>query len=161
MGLTKRLPWPDGFHPYVADRKAKVVVRVSPAGKFVANFATVNAERLASNAFDDVAMIDRDSKSVVIVDRDGRTLARIPQKGPAWQFDDPADLAFDALGHLYVLDGRHAAIHVFAPNQRLVTTITSPVRQPGSIQRPRALAIDSAGRLYVFDESSRRIQVYQ
>jgi hypothetical protein len=60
-----------------------------------------------------------------------------------------------------VLDSRRAAIHVFAPGGRLITTITSPARQPGSIQRPRAMAVDSAGRLFVFDESSQRIQVYQ
>lgn len=145
----------------VADRKAKAVIRISPGGKFLANFANVNAEKLARNSYDDVAMIDRDSKSIVIVDREGKTLSRIPQKGPSWQFDDPADLAYDGLGHLYVLDSRRAAIHVFAPGGRLITTITSPVRQPGSLQRPRAMAIDSAGRLFVFDDSSQRIQVYQ
>jgi hypothetical protein len=145
----------------IADRKAKTVVRISADGKFLSNFATVNAERLARNDFDDVAMIDRDSKSVIIADRDGRTIGRLAAKGQGYQFEDPADLAFDALGHLYVLDSRRAAIHVFAPNQRLVTTITSAGRQPGSLQRPRAMAIDSAGRLYVFDDSSQRIQVYQ
>lgn len=145
----------------IADRKGRAVIRVSPGGKFVANFATVNAERLARNEFDDVAMIDRDSKAIVIVDRDGKTLSKIPPKGANYQFEDPADLAYDALGHLYVLDSRRAAIHVFGPKNRLVTTITSAGREAGSLQRPRALALDAAGRLYVFDEGSQRIQVYQ
>jgi TolA-binding protein len=145
----------------ISDRKAKTVLRLSPEGKFISNFAAVNAERLARNDFDDVAMIDRDSKSVIIADRDGKTIGRIAAKGQGYQFDDPADLVFDALGHLYVLDSRRAAIHVFAPNLQLVTTITSPARQPGSLQRPRAMAIDAAGRLYVFDQGSQRIQVYQ
>jgi TolA-binding protein len=145
----------------IADRKAKTVLRVSPAGKFIANFAMVNAERLARNEFDDVAMIDRESKSIVIVDRDGKSLSRILAKGPDYQLEDPADVAFDALGHLYVLDGRRAAIHVFGPKNRLVATIASGGKEAGSLQKPRALAIDAAGRLYVFDESSQRIQVYQ
>ena len=145
----------------VADRKAKTVLRMAASGKFIANFAAVNAERLARNEFDDVAMIDRDSKSIVIVDRDGNNLARIPAKGTNYQFDDPADVAFDALGHLYVLDGKKAVIHVFGAKNRLVTTIASAGREPGSLQKPRAIALDAAGRLYVFDESSQRIQVYQ
>ena len=145
----------------IADRKGRAVIRVSPEGKFVANFAALNAERLARNEFDDVAMIDRDSKNIVIVDRDGKSVAKIPAKGTNYQFDDPADLAYDALGHLYVLDSRRAAIHVFGPRQRLVATITVPGKEPGALQRPKAMALDAAGRIFVFDESSQRIQVYQ
>lgn len=145
----------------IADRKAKVVLRMSPDGKSIATFVTVNAERLARSAVEDVAMIDRDSKNIVIVDREGKNPVRIPQKGVNYQFDDPADLVFDSLGHLYVLDARRAAIHVFGPRNRLLTTLTAPGREAGSLQKPRALAVDAAGRLFVFDESAQRIQVYQ
>lgn len=145
------------------DRKAKTVIRVSSAGKYVSTFAAVNAERLARNEFDDVAMIDRDSKSIVLADRDGKIISRIPAKGAGYQFDDLADLAFDGLGHLYVLDSRKAVIHVFGPGPKnaWLATIASPGREPGALQKPKALALDAAGRLYVFDESSQRIQVYQ
>jgi TolA-binding protein len=145
----------------IADRRGRAVIRVSPEGKFLANFASVNAERLARNTLDEVAMIDRDSKAVVIVDRDGKTLAKVASKGTGYQFEDPADLAYDALGHLYVLDSRRAAIHVFGPKGRLIATVSSTGKEPGALQRPRAIALDPAGRLYVFDESSHRIQVYQ
>ena len=145
----------------VVDRKAKTVVRVTSAGKFVSNFAAIDVERIARNDVDDVAMIDRSNKSIVIADRDGKILGRIPAKGTNYQLDDPSDVAFDALGHLYVLDGNRAAIHVFGPKNRLITTITVPGREPGALQKPKAFAIDAAGRLYVFDESSQRIQVYQ
>ena len=145
----------------VADRKGKAVIRISPAGTFITNFASVNPERLATNFVGDVAIIDRDSKGIVIVDRNGQRLSRIPPKGPDYQWDQAADLSFDALGHLYVLDSKKAAIHVFSPKNRLIATIASPVRQPGSLQKPQAMALDAAGRLYVFDESSQRIQVYQ
>jgi hypothetical protein len=145
----------------VADRRAKTVLRVSPAGKYNANFATVNAERLARNDFDDVALIDRETNAIMLFDRDGKSLGRIAAKGPNYQIDDPADLTFDALGHLYVLDGRRAAILVFGAKNRLVATVTSTGKEAGALQRPRAFALDAAGRLYVFDESSQRIQVYQ
>ena len=145
----------------LVDRKGKVVIRVDRAGKFVSNFASVNAEKIARNTFDDVAMIDRDSKGIVIVNRDGRNVAKIPAKGTGYAMEDPADLAFDALGHLYVLDSRRAAILVFAPRGRLVTTITVPGKTAGALQRPKVMALDGAGRIYVFDESTQRIQVYQ
>ena len=143
------------------DRKAKTVLRLTPAGKFVSNFAAIDVERIARNDVDDVAMIDRQNKSIAIADRDGKILNRIPAKGTNYQFDDPSDVAFDALGHLYVLDGNKAAIHVFGPKNRLITTITVPGRELGAMQKPKAFAVDAAGRLFVFDESSQRIQVYQ
>lgn len=153
----------NGGDRLVIDRKAKTVIRVSGAGKYLSSFATVNAERLARNELDEVAMIDRDSKSIVVADRDGKIVSRIPAKGTGYQFDDLADLAFDGLGHLYVLDGRKAVIHVFGPGPKhpLLGTIASTGREAGALQKPRALALDGAGRLYVFDESSQRIQVYQ
>jgi TolA-binding protein len=145
----------------VADRKGRTVIRVSATGKYVGNFAAVNAERLARNEFDDIAMINRDSKAVVIADRDGKTLTTIPAKGRDYQFEDPADVAFDPLGHLYVLDSRKAAIYVFGAKNRLLATIASAGREAGALQKPRAMALDAAGRLFVFDEASQRIQVYR
>ena len=145
----------------LVDRKTKAVIRVSQAGKFVSTFATVDAEKIARNSFDDVAIIDRDSKGIVIINRDGKNLSKIPAKGPTYQFEDPSDIAYDALGHLYILDSRRATIHVFNPKNRLVASITVPGKTPGAMQRPRAMALDGAGRIYVFDDSTQRIQVYQ
>jgi TolA-binding protein len=145
----------------IVDRKGKAVIRVSPAGKVDGTFATVNAERLAINWLDDVAMIDRDSKGIVMVDRDAKALAKIPAKGTGYEFDNPIDLAFDALGHLYVLDRGKASIFVFGPKGRLITTITIPEKEPGAFQKAEAFSVDAAGRLYVFDDRSQRLQVYQ
>ena len=145
----------------VVDRKGKVVIRVSPSGKFDAMLATLNVERLAVNWLDDVAMIDRDSKTIAIVDRDGKAIAKIPAKGTGYQFDNPIDLAFDPLGHLYVLDRGKATIFVFGPRNRLITTITIPEKEAGTFQRAQAFSVDAAGRLYVFDDRSQRLQVYQ
>jgi TolA-binding protein len=145
----------------VSDSKTRTVLRITQAGKFVSNFATINTDRLARNEFDDVAMIDRDSKSILIVDRDGKNPTRIAAKGTSYVLDDPADVAFDTLGHLYVLDARRAVVHVFGPKNRLIATIASAGKLPGSLQKPKALALDAAGRLFVFDEGSQRIQVYQ
>lgn len=140
----------------IADKSSKSVIRVSPQGKYIGSFlTTVNTERLARSELDDVALYDRESKTIILVDRDGRPLSRIPIKGSNYQIGEPRDLAFDALGHLFVLDGNKPSIYVFGPKNRLVTTIT------GTLQRPRAFALDRSGRLQIFDEGARRIQVFQ
>ena len=145
----------------VADKDQKTVIRVSPQGKYIANFVTVNTEKIVRSELDDVAMIDRDSKTIVLVDRDGKPLAKIAPKGTGYAMGEPIDLAFDSLGHLYVLDGGKPAIYIFGPKNRLVATVTSTAKEAGALLRPKALAVDAAGRLLVFDETARRIQVYQ
>jgi hypothetical protein len=146
----------------VADKNQKTVIRLSPLGKYISNFLTINTERMARREMDDVAIVDRDSKTIVTVDRDGKPHAKIPPKGAGYAIADPVDLAFDTLGHLYVLDGGgKPAVYIFGPKNRLVATVTSAGREAGGLQRPKALAVDPAGRLLIFDEASRRIQVYQ
>ncbi|MGE0704746.1 MAG: hypothetical protein AB7P22_12505, partial [Vicinamibacterales bacterium] len=92
---------------------------------------------------------------ITIFDRDGTQLTRIPARGANYQFDNPVDLAFDPLGHLFVLDRGRGSIFVFGPGKtELLTSITAG-------REGRAITLDSAGRLYLFDESAQRIQVYQ
>ena len=147
----------------VIDRKAKTVIRVSAAGKYISNFATVNAERLARNEL----RRGRDDRSRLEEHRHRRSRRqdRQPDSGQGHELPvrGPADLAFDGLGHLYVLDGRKAVDPRVRPGAEtaLLGTIASAGKEAGALQKPRALALDGAGRLYVFDESSQRIQVYQ
>jgi outer membrane protein assembly factor BamD (BamD/ComL family) len=146
----------------VVDKAEKAVIRLGPDGQYLGAFVTpMNTERLALNRLDDVAMIDKENKSVVIVDRDGKPLSRIAAKGTGYQFDEPLDLAFDQLGHLYVLDRGSASVYVFGPRNRLITTFTIAEKTPGAFYRARAFSLDGAGRLFIFDERAKRIGVYQ
>jgi TolA-binding protein len=145
----------------IANPKGRNVIRALPNGKIMSIFATGQVSRMAQNWVGDVAMLDRNAKAIAIADRDGKTLSRLGTKGAGYEFDDPTDVAFDALGHLYVLDRGRSAIFVFGPKNRLVTTLSIPERSPGPLSKGEALTVDAAGRLYVFDERSRRIQVYQ
>jgi TolA-binding protein len=145
----------------VADHKGKQVIKVSASGAYVGKFLGVDAERLALNRLDDVAMIDRETKSIVVVDRDGKALTKIPQKGTGYELDHPIDLAFDVFNHIYVLDRGRASIFVFGPKNRLLTTVTIPEKSPGAFTRPEAFALDAAGRIYIYDDRAQTIQVYQ
>ena len=145
----------------VADRKGKAVIRIAVNGKFLRNFATLNAERLVMNQLEDVAILDKDSKSVVIVDRDGKTLTKILNKGTGYELDNPVDVAFDPFSNLYVLDRGKPSLHVFGPKNKLLASFSLPEKDPGSFPKPQAFGLDAAGRVYLFDDRSQRIQVYQ
>lgn len=145
----------------VADGGTKSVLRFSPSGKYLGSFAGVYARRLAVDDLDQVAMLDRDAKSVVIADRDGRTLYQVPSRGKDYELRDPIDITFDAFGHLYVLDRDNAAVFILTPAGKLITSFTIAEKSPGAFRKSRAMALDSAGRLYIFDERAASVQIYQ
>ncbi len=145
----------------IANPKNRNVVRALPNGKFVAVLATGVVTRMAQNWLGEIAMLDKSTKSINIVDRDGKAVSKIAFKGTGYEIEDPADITFDALGHFYVLDRGRGSIFVFGAKNKLVHTLTVPSSSPGSLSRAEALGVDAAGRLYVFDEKVRRIQVYQ
>jgi TolA-binding protein len=150
-----------GGERIVVDAKANSILRFAANGRYVGPFASGPAARLAVNAVDDVAILDRNGKAVSVVDREGRPLARLQAKGAGYDFQEPVDVAFDALGHLYVLDRGRGSIFVFGPRQRLLTTLTIAPNSPGAFTRAVAFGVDPAGRLMVYDERAKRIQVYQ
>ena len=135
----------------VADRELKAVVRFSadgrPKGEFVRQVA---ARRLAITELDDVAALDRDAKTVTLINRDGKIVTRIPDRGTGYQFRQPVDIAFDRLGHIYVARS-HRSVRFLSLGPRLVATFTVPEKNPGAFGSPESLALDSAGRLFVFD----------
>ena len=149
-------------HRIVVDKNEKAVIRYAADGRYLGPFVpAINTDRLAINALDDVALIDKDAKAINILDRDGKPLSRIIAKGAGYQLDEPVDLAYDRLGYLYVLDRGKASVLVFGPRNRLITTFTIAEKTPGAFTRARALGLDQSGRLYIFDERAKRIQVYQ
>jgi TolA-binding protein/DNA-binding beta-propeller fold protein YncE len=145
----------------VIDRGARAVVKFSPVGKHLGTFATGDADRLAIDASGNVAILDRDNKSITVVDPDGRGARKIVVSGYAP--DNPVDLAFDALGHLYVLDRGRSSLYILTTGRapKLLASFTVPEKHPGSFTRATAFALDEAGRLYIYDERAERVQIYQ
>ncbi len=145
----------------VADADSKSVQRFGPSGKYLGPFAPIDASRLAVNALDQIAALDRESKSVVVFDRDGKTLRRLPARGTGYEFKNPMDVAFDPFGNLYVLDRDTASVYVFKPGGSLVVAFSVPERNPGAFRKARAMALDSAGRIFIYDERTENVLVYQ
>jgi TolA-binding protein len=145
----------------VADANGHLVIKVAPDGKYVGTFAQLEATRMIANSMGDIAMLEKGSKTIFLSDRDSKALGKILPKGAGYELGDPVDIAFDALDQLYVLDRGRGAVLVFGPKNRFLTSFAIPEKNPGSFTRAVAMSLDATGRLFIFDERAKRIQVYQ
>ena len=145
----------------VANRSQKTLVRFAADGRPRGEIAkAVGARRLAVSQRDNLAALDVDQRTVTILARDGRVLGRVAERGAAYQLRQPVDVAFDALGHLYVLD--RAAVYVFTTRgDRLLATFASPDKSAGVFGNAQGFALDATGRLYIYEGRNEVVQVYQ
>ena len=172
--LALKVPKPDGTPRILEDVAAGatwstgeyIVADQSGMLKFSRNasplgaLAPVRASKVAVNSLDETAAIDREG-AVVVLDRDGKAVRTLPKKTAAYELKRPVDLAFDAFGHLLVLDRGQSSVFVFNRKGAMVTTFTLAEKAPGAFRRATAMAVDNAGRLYIHDDGAKRIQIYQ
>jgi TolA-binding protein len=144
----------------VADRDQKAIFRFSATGAFLQRIDSTAVDRLAIDARDRMAALDSDAGSVVLLAEDGRSVGRATLQSSSTKV---VDLAFDPLGHLYLLDRKAGAVWIHAPGDLTKPLMSFAVadKQPGTFRRATAFGLDAAGRLYVYDESAERMQVYQ
>jgi hypothetical protein len=71
----------------------------------------------------------------------------------------PTAMAFDAEGHIYVLDSGNHRIQKFDADGQYVATIGNQGQGPGEFQYPQSIDVDSDGMLYVSESMNRRIQI--
>ncbi|GAA4537626.1 NHL repeat-containing protein [Amycolatopsis samaneae] len=73
--------------------------------------------------------------------------------GPG-QFSDPAGIAVDARGQLWVADTGNDRVQAFTRDGRLVRVLA------GRLRSPQAVALDGAGNVYVADTGNNRVVEY-
>jgi TolA-binding protein len=144
-----------------ADRRTRAIHRFDADGQPRGAFAAINASRLVVNERDDIAVIEREGKSIALLDAAGTIVRRIPPRGEGYTLADPADVAIDAIGHIYVLDRDQATVFVFSKDGRVLATLRSPEPGESAFRQPSAIALDAAGRLYIHDERQRTVVIYQ
>jgi TolA-binding protein len=145
----------------VADAEEKTIYRFGRDLRFIGAFLKpVEVRRLAITDLDHVAVLHSNNKMVTLLQGDGKTIRQISEKGQGYQFRNPVDVAFDAFGHLYVLD-RSSVVVFSADGSRVLSTFSIPEKSPGAIGEAQALAVDRAGRMYVMDSRSDSVKVYR
>ena len=100
---------------------------------------------------------------------DGEVLMKLGTAGVAGRspttFDQPNDVLVAPNGDIFVADGHPAdgnnRIVKFSSDGTYLMAWGGTGSAPGQFRTPHALAMDSAGQLYVGDRSNRRIQVFQ
>ena len=139
----------------VADGDYRAVLRFRD-GAYVDPYARVHAWRLAVDAEDRVAMLDAEER--VFIYDDARAVAQIPMRTSNYRIDSPVDIAFDVLGHLYVLD-REDGLYVFGRDLDLLTAFPGNRSADIPFDRATALAVDAYGRIFVADDRDDQIYV--
>lgn len=70
------------------------------------------------------------------------------------------DVAFDAAGHIYVVEAGARRVQVFDADRSLLTTWGSFGAEDGQFVYPMGLALDSSGNVYISDTERDDVQVF-
>lgn len=164
-----------------ADGKGNVVVLVRTApyfrlftrdGKFVKAwgndglFGTAHSVTIDSQGF--FWVTDSTDHLVQKLSPDGRILMTLGKKGMAGDnasrdlFNQPNHVAIAPNGDIYVSDGyQNARVVHFSSNGQFVRIIGGVKgSQPGQLQVPHGVALDSQGRILVNDSDNQRVSVF-
>lgn len=152
--------WSTGDY-LVSDPPTRSILRFSADGKWLGVFAQSRSNGLSLNSLDEVASLVREEKRVWVFGRDGKTVRQMGPRAETYELRDPVDTTFDALGNLLVLDRGIGSVMVFSPTGRLAASFAIAQKTPGNLFGAGAMTIDSGGRLFVYDEPTARVQIYE
>lgn len=152
-----------GGEMIVADRRARTVQRFAADGRLIGPFVAGGGavSRCAASARGDVALLDREGKTVTVLDAQGKTRYRLTARGEGYQLDAPIDIAFDAVGHLYVLDRLAATVWIFDPSGAPLGRLVSPAAGDNAFPDPTAFAVDELGHLWIYGDRLHRVVTWQ
>ena len=141
----------------VADDKRKRISRFDAKGQFQGPFPDAKERQIARMAVDGeggIAVLDRDQRTVQVYDEAGTLLRSVAPRGAGWELKRPVDVAVDAFRNTYVAD-EEGFVYLFSPQGQLMATIS------GELRKPRALTIDPAGAVLVYDEKLEKVLRYR
>ncbi|HVO10878.1 MAG TPA: tetratricopeptide repeat protein [Vicinamibacteria bacterium] len=136
----------------VSDEEREKILRFNAKGEHLGTFpandtARRKVTRIVVDAEGGILTLDREDRTVRVWDEGGRALRAL---GPAG-LKKPVDLAVDPFRNVYVAD-EELGVVVFDPQGRLLATIASP-----DLRRARAVTLDPAGAVLVYDDRAERV----
>lgn len=141
---------------YVADAELGYVVRLDAKGKGIGVIGKGELKRPIGMAFDvatrELYVADAYGHDVKVFDADGRLLRTLGTRGEGpGEFNFPTYLTL-ARGELYVTDTMNSRIQVLdAATGQLKLTIGERGLNVGNLVRPKGVAVDSEGNIYIIE----------
>jgi outer membrane protein assembly factor BamD (BamD/ComL family) len=135
----------------VSDEKRKRVHRYDARYEYKADFPDAKEREVTRMLVDSeggIVVLDRADRSVRVFDETGKLLRSL---GPRSDMRKPLDVAVDAFQNVYVVD-EDAGVLVLSPQGQLLATVGSQ-----ELSKPKALTVDPAGAILVYDEKAQRI----
>ncbi|HVR69473.1 MAG TPA: tetratricopeptide repeat protein [Vicinamibacteria bacterium] len=142
----------------VADGKRKRVYRFDGQDKYLGPFPDDREREISRMTLDGeggIVLLDRDRRTVSVVDEGGRVLRTQALRGAGFDLRKPSDVAVDPFLNLYVAD-EDGGVHIFAPAGHLLGTITG-----GELRKPVAITLDPAGAVLVYDDRAQKVLRYR
>jgi TolA-binding protein len=138
----------------VADEKKKKVFRYDGKFQYQAPFPDAKERQVSRIVLDSegaIVMLDRDERTVRVVDEAGKVLRTIAARGPGYELRKPVDVAVDGFRNTYVAD-EEGGVLVFSPQGALLTTLGG-----ADVRKARAVTVDPSGAVLVYDDKLQKI----
>ena len=154
---------------WIADTGHHRVLKLSPAGTIDLALDLPPAGSLAAEPTD--LLLTRDAARLYVVDKDNHRVLARDQKSGGWktlgssgralgQFQYPFMIALGAEDHIYVTEAIGARVQAISPAGRWAGQISRFGVELGELYRPKGIAADHRGRLFVSDSTLGVIQVF-
>jgi hypothetical protein len=162
-----------GSRMFQFDRTGKYVREI---GKETYGFMAAAQVRI--DPADNIWAVDEMSNMVMKFDAEGRVVMLLGRKAesefipplvtggdgagqPTDLFNRPTDVAWDALGNIFVADGAgNARIAKFDKDGKFVKSWGKRGTEPGEFANVLSIAVDAQGNVYAGDGGNKRIQVF-
>lgn len=106
-------------------------------------------------------IVDNDNHRLLVRDNQGKTLLSLGTFGAALgQFEWPFTVALAGNGDVYVCETIGARLQRINARNQWAGQVSRYGVELGTLYRPKGVAVDSAGRIFVSDSTTRLVQVF-